>query len=274
MTPGKEIRIAFLRPREIAERLEQCPLVYLPIGPLEWHGPHLAFGMDPLNAENTALETCKRTGGIVWPTQFWGTERERPPRQLESLGFSRDRYVVGMDFPNNALKSMYCPEEILALLVREILREIITLGAKVCVIVNGHGAENQIATLKRLEVEFTNTSPLRVLFRIAAPRAAIEAGSGEHAAAQETSVLMAMHPECVDLSELPPAGRPIRYVDSAVVDGPGFDGKGPGEGCLSEACDPRKSASAEAGRKYIEATVTELAAEVGEILRVTGAKHA
>lgn len=270
MRRKSESRIAFLRPGEIADRLAEMPVVYIPIGPLEWHGPHLPFGTDPLNAENVALGVCVRTGGVVWPTQFWGTEKERRPEQLRSLGFSPDEYIVGMDFPKNTLKSMYCPEEVLAILVREMLRETTVLGAKLAVIINGHGAENQIDLLKRLETEFNNTTDLKVYFRIAAPREIVERGSGEHAAAMETSAIMHAFGDCVDLAELPPIPERMRYTDYAVVDGPGFDGGGAADGCLAPANDPRTSASAEVGRALVEKAVSEIVAEITDLTGTLG----
>jgi creatinine amidohydrolase len=74
-----------------------------------------------------------------------------------------------MDFPRNMLKSLYCREEFLALLVRELLDRLIQLEYKLIVLVNGHGALNQIETLDRLAREFTACSPARVQLTIAFP---------------------------------------------------------------------------------------------------------
>ncbi len=50
---------------------------FLPVGPLEYHGPHMPVGTDGINATECARETCARLGkGVVFPTLFWGTERE------------------------------------------------------------------------------------------------------------------------------------------------------------------------------------------------------
>jgi len=264
-----ECRIAYLRPGQIRARLAECPAVYIPFGPLEWHGPHLPYGMDPLNAEAVALRACAKSGGVVWGTQFWGTERERRPEQLRSLGFKPNEYVVGMDFPNHSLKSMYCPEEVFAIIVREILRETVTLGAKLAVLVNGHGAENHIAVFKRLETEFNASGPLKVYFRLAAPKDALKTGSGEHAAAMETSILMHLHAPSVDLKTLPPHPEPLHYRDYGIVDGPGFDGSGGPEHALTPPADPRTKANPEWGREIVETSASELAEEVRE--KVKGA---
>jgi creatinine amidohydrolase len=50
----RTVRFECLRPHEILEEKERFSVAYLPIGPLEWHGPHLPIGTYPLNAEATA----------------------------------------------------------------------------------------------------------------------------------------------------------------------------------------------------------------------------
>jgi hypothetical protein len=32
-------KLELLRPDEILNEMRRCPVVYLPLGPLEWHGP-------------------------------------------------------------------------------------------------------------------------------------------------------------------------------------------------------------------------------------------
>jgi len=264
----EEIRLAYLRPEQIRGRLVQTPVAFVPIGPLEWHGPHCPFGTDALNAQNVATEVCRSLGGVLWPTLFWGTERERRPEQLESLGFPRDAYVVGMDFPANSVPSCYCPEEVLAVLVREVVREAGRIGARLVVLINGHGAENQIATLRRLALEITRTTGPRVHVRIAAPRERIDEGSGGHADAGETSVMMHLT-DSVDLSTLPPLPERLAFTDFAVVSGGGFDGKVP-DHALGDADDPRRNASAERGRRGSQCVIEEIAAEVRGLLADMG----
>ena len=260
-----EFRLAYLRPGQIRGRLEAASVVFIPVGPLEWHGPHMPYGTDAINATRTAEEVCRRVGGVVWPTVFFGTERERRPEQLESLGFPRDRYVVGMDFPANSMPSSYCPEEVLAVLVREVLREVRAIGAGLAVLVNGHGAENQISTLSRLAIEITRTTGPRVYFRMAAPQSMMEAGSGGHADDGETSLMMHLT-ESVDLSALPPLSQRLRYTDFAIVDGGGFDGKTV-DHTVPDQYDPRLQATAPRGSAILQQTADEIATEVQAILR-------
>jgi len=259
-----EHRLAYLRPGQIQEKLRAAAVAYLPLGPLEWHGPHLPLGMDPLNAEQVALGACARTGGIVWPTLFWGTERERPPQVLKNLGLNPDQHVVGMDFPGNAVTSAYCHEEIFGLLVRELLRHAQLMGARLAVLVNGHGAVNHIAVLQRLAAEINHTQTLRVLVCMAMPQAKIADGSIGHAAGDETSMMLFYHAPSVSLESLPSVDQPMRYKDHAIVDGPGFDGHGHPDHIVED--DPRKTASVEKGRALFETTVSELIQTIRSIL--------
>lgn len=266
----RTVQFELLRPDEIVAERERVPLVYVPLGPLEWHSLHMPVGTDALNAQGVARRAAERTGGVVMPTFFWGTERERPPDMVRDIGFNEDDYIVGMDFPKNILKSLYCREEFLALLVRELLNLLIRLEYQLIVLVNGHGALNQIETLQRLAKEFTACSPARVLFTIAFPvNFGFRFGIG-HADAAEASVMMAMHPDSVDLSTLPPLPEPLHNVDWAIVDSDTFRGHPPPDHTLSDEADPRRHASAERGHRMIEQTVAEIEQIVWEALTELG----
>jgi hypothetical protein len=164
----REVRFEMLRPAELNVEQKRCPLVFLPVAPLEYHGPHLPVGMDPINATQCALEACRRLGrGVVHPTLYWGTERERPDWMLESLGFKKEDWVVGMDFPTAIWKSHYQPEHLFGLVVAATLEMLIQTGYKLIVMVNGHGAWNQLETLERLARHYSHTTDALVIWKLA-----------------------------------------------------------------------------------------------------------
>jgi creatinine amidohydrolase len=66
-------RLALLRPAEIAARLSERSVVYLPLGTLEFHAQHLPIGLDALNAEGICLRAATEGGGLVHPTLYYGT---------------------------------------------------------------------------------------------------------------------------------------------------------------------------------------------------------
>jgi creatinine amidohydrolase len=65
-------RLLDLDSRSFAQRVRSNPLVILPVGALEAHGPHLPLGSDQIQAETTALELASRLDGLVAPTLPYG----------------------------------------------------------------------------------------------------------------------------------------------------------------------------------------------------------
>ena len=260
-----ERRIANLRPDQILLEMRILPLAYLPVGPLEWHGPHLPIGCDPINAENAALLAAEKTGGLVLPTFYWGTERERSPEVLNWLGFSEDEWIVGMDFPANSLPSMYAPEELFALLIREQLRLAVNFGFRYIMIISGHGAENQLAVLKRLAAEFSARGPTRVDMTM--PFVTNQAGVMKvgHASLIETSIMQAIHPQTVNLGLLPPMPQKLLNTDWAIVDFETFLGNPTPDRSVHPEDDPRL-ATEDKGYQTIQQAVEQIAARVEAML--------
>ncbi len=62
-----EVRYHMLRPAQIVERRKECPVAYIPIGTLEWHGTHNPLGADTLQAEGIAESAARKGGGLVFP---------------------------------------------------------------------------------------------------------------------------------------------------------------------------------------------------------------
>jgi creatinine amidohydrolase len=253
----REVRLQWLRPDEVVAERERVPMVYLPIGPLEWHGPHLPLGTDPLQAEHTAIGLAEKIGGVVHPTLFIGTERERAPELLRDLGFEGDEWIVGMDFPNNTVRSYYYAEEAFAVMVRFVLEQLAAQHYQLIIIVNGHGATNQINQLRRLAAELTQRGPARVLYTFDLD-ADMDDDAG-HATITETAALLALGRDRVDLDRLPPAPRPLRNIDHAIVDAPTFSGYPTPDRTVRPSADPRHATS-DLGQHHFQVTVDRLAA--------------
>lgn len=254
-------QLQYLRPDEILAELEEHPVVYLPLGLLEWHGPHLPLGVDALNAEAVALRAAEQAGGLVMPPLYCGTERERDAELLDGLGFTGEEYIVGMDFPANSLPSMYVPEEILAIMVRENVRLLLRMGFQLIVLVSGHAATNQLETLQRLAVEFNGTRDAQVL--VALPFVPDENGTLAvgHASRVETAVMLELAPETVRLGALPPWPEPLRNRDYAIVDYPTFNGRPTPQRTVRAEDDPRE-ATASLGKENINRAAAAIADRV------------
>ena len=263
----RTVRFELLRPAEIIAERERFPVVFQPLGPLEWHGPAMPYGTDPLHAETVAQRTAQAIGGVVMPTLYWGSERERSPQTLRDLGFKGDEWIVGMDFPANSMPSLYSMEDVFALVMRARIELLIDQGYKLIVLVNGHGAANHVATLDRLAKEYTGLTSTHVLFTTAFDPVAVNAGSVGHADALETSLMLALYPDSVDLAALPPLPEPLRNVDFGIVDGDTFSGKPTPDFTLRPESDPRRNSSAGQGNAALDGDVVRLSAQVHDALK-------
>jgi len=258
-------QVQYLRPDEILSEMRQSPIAYLPLGLLEWHGPHLPLGVDAINAEQTALRAAEISGGLVFPTVYFGTERERSPEVLEWLGFQPDEYVVGMDFNENNLKSHYVAEEYFALVVRENLHNIIHMGFKVVVMVTGHAATNQIEALERLAVEFSAISDCDVILELPFNKNGEGIYEVGHASKVETSIMLALMPERVKLENLPSLDKPLKNTEYAIVDYQTFLGNPTPDRVVRESDDPR-FADAQIGEETMQKAAQRIAAHALELL--------
>ena len=257
----RTVQLERLRPGEILAERARCPIVYLPLGPLEWHGPAMPLGTDPFLAQALARHAAGRTGGVVMPTLFLGTERERPAQILKDKGFedAEAMYVLGMDVPKNSMRSYYAREDLFAVTVREHLRLLVQQAYKLIVIVNGHGAWGQREQLDRLAIEFSNETPSKVV--VAFPNVAREGEELDfgHACEIETSLMRYVDDENVDLSQLPPRVEKLRYTDWGIADDCVFEGHPTPDKCVR--FDPR-DATVEAGERYFTAALDNLCTQV------------
>jgi len=215
-----EVRYHMLRPAQAVARRKACPVVYVPIGTIEWHGEHNPLGADTLQAEGLAVLCARRGGGLVFPPLYFGENRSEG--LMESCAADREAIARRMDLPPENFAPDRMPfsvtEQTLNYnrLLLHVLAEADTLGFRVGVLVAGHyplldHAQAAVLQFNRRGRTAHGGGMLAwacgewvLLARRGYPQA------GDHAAGWETSHLLALHPERVDLSLLPPKGeRPV-----------------------------------------------------------------
>jgi len=260
--------MAYLFPHEVAEARARVGLVILPIAPIEWHGPHMAMGCDNLLAHAFARELARELRCPYYPPLCVGTERERQPEVLKSIGFKGTEFIEGMDFPGNSVSSGYYREEVFAAVVRDTLRILLDrMEFPRVLIVNGHGAVNQKEVLNRLCAEANAGSPAckRVMWVYPGFSVALLSQSIGHADAAEASILAASFPDCLDLSRLPKTGR-LKNTAFAIVDGETFDCSPTRDHTVRAEHDPRKHTDPEQGRQSLADAIEEVVREVKQTL--------
>ena len=67
---SKPSRYAELLPDELERIWRERPIAYIAWGALEWHGPHLPFGLVGLVAERFAERLAGEMGGVLLPTMW------------------------------------------------------------------------------------------------------------------------------------------------------------------------------------------------------------
>lgn len=71
----EEVRFDRMVPSAVVARRRQCNLAYLPVGTLEWHGPHMPFGTDCFTVTYISEEAARRFGGVAFPAMCYGDVR-------------------------------------------------------------------------------------------------------------------------------------------------------------------------------------------------------
>lgn len=229
----KEVRYELLHPDELDRIVRKRPIAYIPLGSLEWHGRHLPLGNDAIKAYEICLRAAKITGGVVFPPIYWGAECLK----LRAIGI-RDGTV---DIDYFVFKAF----------LLDIVRRVMKQGFRVIVLLTGHYSREQVSAIKEVaemceriteSVKPKGTPSVRI---IALPEyeLALDLGyHGDHAAKWETSILMYLRPELVDMKKL--------------TDLLGIDGE-----------DPRKKASKELGEKVVTLIISRLCELVRKALR-------
>lgn len=244
-----EVRYHMLRPAQIVERRQACPVAYIPIGTIEWHGVHNPTGADTLQAEGLAIMCAQKGGGLVFPPLYYGETRlealmEANARDrdkiAEKMALSPDNFTPGWQ-PFSAAEQVINYNKLLM----HILAEVATLGFEVGVIVAGHYPLIDHARAAVLQFNQRNYDDHDTMLAWAFVDYLLVQGlfdnPGDHAAGWETSHMMALHPETVDLDLLPPEGDPLVGVGGAM---------------------PPQRASAAYGRKTLEAAAEIAVKEV------------
>jgi creatinine amidohydrolase len=212
-----EVRYHMLRPGQIVTRREECPVAYIPIGTLEWHGLHNPVGADTLQAEGLALLCAQRGGGLVFPPLYYGESR------LEALmeANARDRETIAEEMglsPDNFLperQPFTATEQALNYqkLLLHVLAEAESLGFEVGVLVAGHYPlidHARAAVLQFNQREYSKRHGMLAWAMVDYLLVRDQyADAGDHAGGWETSHVMALYPQTVDLGVLPAAGETL-----------------------------------------------------------------
>lgn len=238
-----------------AQRMEQRAPVFIPVGATEQHGRHLPLGVDAIIPSAICAEAARRRGGVVAPALAYGNRSQ--PRSGGGRGFPGTINVSATTF---------------SWLLRDVITELHRHGARQIVVVNGH-YENVWPSIEGIELaldvigrdreqgfkilridhwELVRPETLARVFPDGYPGIELE-----HASVIETSMMMALRPELVDLSKaLNDGPAKFKPYDSF----PGPVAEVPPSGVLSETV----GSSAEKGRWLLDDIIGRIARAMDE----------
>ena len=230
-----------LTPKEFRVRIAEAPIAYLPLGTIEWHGEHLPLGSDGLQSKKFLEILAQEVGGIVLPMYFLGPDLAQ---------IVEGKQLYGMDFYSakehgNSEQQLdgsayWISDSLFSAVVEATLIQLKRAGFKI-VVYHGHGPSTNL--VKKRSEDWQKKFGIKMFN-------CWDESSGQgygimtdHAAMNETSLIMAMYPELVQMENLPSDSEkwPV-----------GVSGK-----------DPRIFASPEVGMK----SINKQKERMGKILR-------
>jgi creatinine amidohydrolase len=176
---------------QVAELLtgERKPVLLLPIGAVEPHGPHAPLGTDAV----ISAGMCTRA------TNLLADDPEVAVLTLPALPYGVTRFAAA--FPG----AISVNEDTLLAIVVDVCNSLVAQGLRRIVVVNNHFEPEQVATLRRAVamVNLDTVAYLDLVRRQNAERLTDEFRSGAcHAGQYETSLVLADHPSLVDMTAM------------------------------------------------------------------------
>ncbi|MBP2325476.1 creatinine amidohydrolase [Kibdelosporangium banguiense] len=171
------------------------PVLLLPVGAIEPHGPHAPLGTDPM----ISIGVCERVARRL---------ADHPSLRaliLPPLPYGVTRYASA--FPG----AVHVSEETLYSIVVDVCTSLVSQGFVDIVVVNNHFEPEHVATLRRA-TNAAGVAYLDLVRRAQASRLTPEFQSGScHAGQYETSLVLADRPDLVDQERM--AALPPVHVD-------------------------------------------------------------
>lgn len=222
---GKEIKpnlspavqMQFMRPAQLEQALREFPVVYVPFGLIEWHGRHLPLGNDALKAHGILVQAAEQFGGAVYPPVYFHEN------------FPKDHLVP---------------------VIKDLFERLKRTGFRVLLGVTGHNIQGQIDMINQAlkPVLADGTVAGMALHEVSLSKG--EESNSDHAAKWETSNMMFLYPDLVDMA--------------ALGNGPLAPKMKPPDGI--GGLDPRQHASLEVGRRNVQLAAQAIGKKARELL--------
>ena len=180
----KNVQWERMLPAEFRAAQKALPVVFLPLGTVEWHGEHNALGLDALKAHQLCVLAAQQAGGIVHPPVYGGMGGLDKPATVVLEG--------EFEWENHLLRPW------LEKLCTEFQRQ----GFRAIILLTGHYGHNQQIVVRETAARMTERLQIPVLGTPEYWLAQDMGYLGDHAGIGETSLLMYLHPELVQIERI------------------------------------------------------------------------
>ena len=218
--------------------LKKTKRAIIPVGSLEQHGNHLPVSTDSLITEYLARLAAEQVGAFVLPAIPYGVSFEHKP-------------MFNVSLRNSTLSTMIC--DVCVSLAENRLKEIIVL--------NGH--HGNLGALQYISQELHSILP-REAHVYTMHYWHMMNNEFDHAGEVETSIVLAIAPELVQMERASPNSKKLsksKVAYSSITNTPGSFPKITGNGVWG---DPRKATAAK-GEKWIQEIITRLTKTITEL---------
>lgn len=185
MSSSREL--AALRAPELPSAITKDSIVVLPLGAIEQHGPHLPLNTDFVVADEVSRAAVAAVGE---ETNAW---------ILPTLPFTKSNEHAW------SAGTMWLSATTLMAVLDDIARSIASTSARKVLFVNGHGGNSALTAMMNREIRLkwglqTFLAHPHMPADQGGESASSELGMGVHGGMDETSVMLHLRPELVDMS--------------------------------------------------------------------------
>ena len=204
-------------PEEFKSALNANSVAFLPLGSMEYHGYHNVLGLDSLKAWKICQLACQKIGGVVFPPLYLGVDAW-PDIDLQK-------------YPNKQYDCYHLDAKLYQEVLENFFYRMIRIGFKKIFVLAGHYPNANIAKLASEKY-----SDQDIKFVIVKEPDLVEGEVGDHAGKWETSLMMTMFPDFVDLKRMNDKDDRLRAI---------------------EGIDPSES-SADYGKEMLDKMITKI----------------
>jgi len=226
----KNVRYELMYGYQAKAELDKYGVAYLPLGCLEMHGSHLPMGLDVIKAHEMCCLMARHIGGVVFPPHYYSGIHKNEKDVEEAL-------VAKWG-------NLYNEETAMGS-VSETVRQIGRMNVRLCVLYTGHYPPAQLEMVRNVAKEINESeNNFRVLNCVEADFC----GGGDHAGVVETSLLLYLRRDLVNMAAIYEQGYKNHYWN--------------GEN------DPKLASSAK-GERYAQKILRYMEREIGNIINKT-----